>query len=1419
MLMLEVCILHAREDKHLLHSLRSFLKPLEQQRLINVWCQENLLAGESREEVIRRQLKAAQLILVLISPDFVASDWYDYWYSSQEGTEARARSERGEVKIIYIYLRPAPLKDLSIDERAVLPDNREPVTGWKNRHKAMQNIWKGIRIAIEEIAGVPISLAVATEPILSSVIVDDLKIYLEMFINRYSSLPEYFRHSNVPRDSIRQYVKVSRRRLNYQEEKIRERDQARRVAQMRKADDSYWEQMNQLKIEAYYQPRGSEAYEPQELSGKQYRHSQGRSKDEEQFESVVVNWEEVSGQVCQSQSVILGEPGFGKTWFLQHEGCRVAHEQLAHLRESGTAVDAFIIPVYLPLNLLAQELMSKRRAGMVEVIVRCMQKTYGLPERILPFVKQCIASSHCLLLLDALDEVQAKHRPLLLQELQQWTEKTETHILLTSRMVGYRGCPFPRRRDKKELGQELELVAFDQEQVESFIEQWFGKEQDQGRIQQLKELLRHDPVLRSLVRIPLMLTFFCFAASSSKDLPTYRAEVYRRVLFSLLKGEWRSFDLQPANEDAVLNKLEALEGIAWHFANKHGQWQDLLPGDEVRRFISMDERVRKLFPRRGTLFSELCERDGVLVKVGEPQHISENISVPYQFLHRTFYEYLVAIDTLVKIVLHRGQEDYKVYDSALDLLARMGGPKAINVLGQLLQTRDLYTVERIASLLAEQDSPQARNVLEESLQQRTASLLAEQGSPQARSFFAESQRQEDEKVREMIEQALKVKVESVKTVEDLARELREGDWLLRKEAVESLKKLGSPQAIDALLQEFDAPETKSDGWLMYRTVSSALAEIGTPQVVAGLLRSSRIGEAVEALSKINDPQGQNFLQESIDDGNVRVRRLAALALAKRGDARAIDVLLAALDDEDVAIRSMTVEILGEIRDARAVEGLVKAMRDRDPEICHQAIAGIGQLAPSEAVTLLREALYDPEVSWTAAQTLAEIGTPQAIEELATAAQDQDAFIRENAAISLAEVGDFRAIDQIIALLQDKHENYDDSWERRIFVVEEILAKVKGDPRVVDALVAELQGDVRIYAAEALGQMDDMGAVEGLLKALRSEEGSDEADGDEAWDLWRLAAAEALDQLGQKVGALEALTPLLEQWDPLWEESDRYLERILSILESVGDEQAIEALIALLRKWGGYHHDDTGERIERTLQNMGARIVDATINVLKDKHTYIGGRKAAARVLGRIEDERSKEALLQVLVEARQEKLWGLCGSVAWGLRYTKDTQAVMPVLDTAQAALNDLQERYMEEYRAYLARESQYASDAGNEEKYIDDGEEEDTGKYEDGILNEDEFIDFRIAEYLEEADRDLSYDENEYYILHDVMYSLEELVKGYDDLPTFYDRLLAMWPNKALDWETRKMIYEDLLIAQCARLRQAVGEDWPAWRKRLELS
>ncbi len=144
---IEVFFSYAREDEHLKDKLANQLAVLQRLGIITNWDDQMISAGTEWETEIERRLNSAQIILLLVSADFLASD---FCYG-REMTRALERHNRGEARVIPVILRSCLWAEAPFGKLQALPKNAKPVTKWDDMDEAFENVAAGIEKAIREL--------------------------------------------------------------------------------------------------------------------------------------------------------------------------------------------------------------------------------------------------------------------------------------------------------------------------------------------------------------------------------------------------------------------------------------------------------------------------------------------------------------------------------------------------------------------------------------------------------------------------------------------------------------------------------------------------------------------------------------------------------------------------------------------------------------------------------------------------------------------------------------------------------------------------------------------------------------------------------------------------------------------------------------------------------------------------------------------------------------------------------------------------------------------------------------------------------------------------------------------------------------------------------------------------------------------
>lgn len=138
---------YSHRDKEFREELELHLWGLKHQGLISGWHDRKISAGTEWASEINRHLESAHIILLLISANFIASEYcYD-----KEMKRAMERHEAGSARVIPIIIRAvdnwqaAPFGKLQ-----AVPEDGKAVSQWEDRDAAWQDVARSIRLACQE---------------------------------------------------------------------------------------------------------------------------------------------------------------------------------------------------------------------------------------------------------------------------------------------------------------------------------------------------------------------------------------------------------------------------------------------------------------------------------------------------------------------------------------------------------------------------------------------------------------------------------------------------------------------------------------------------------------------------------------------------------------------------------------------------------------------------------------------------------------------------------------------------------------------------------------------------------------------------------------------------------------------------------------------------------------------------------------------------------------------------------------------------------------------------------------------------------------------------------------------------------------------------------------------------------------------
>lgn len=135
---------YSHRDETLRDELEVHLSMLKRQGFIETWHDRRITAGEEFDKAISKNLEEADIILLLVSSDFLASNYcYDI-----EMQRAMEKHEKGESYIIPVILRPCDWPSAPFGKLLVMPTDGKPITKFPDQDDAFLEVVNAVKATI-----------------------------------------------------------------------------------------------------------------------------------------------------------------------------------------------------------------------------------------------------------------------------------------------------------------------------------------------------------------------------------------------------------------------------------------------------------------------------------------------------------------------------------------------------------------------------------------------------------------------------------------------------------------------------------------------------------------------------------------------------------------------------------------------------------------------------------------------------------------------------------------------------------------------------------------------------------------------------------------------------------------------------------------------------------------------------------------------------------------------------------------------------------------------------------------------------------------------------------------------------------------------------------------------------------------------
>jgi Leucine-rich repeat (LRR) protein len=338
--------------------------------------------------------------------------------------------------------------------------------------------------------------------------------------------------------------------------------------------------------------------------------------------------------LCISRRIVLrGDAGSGKSTLLKWLAIQAAGQQTPGMK--------YVVPFYVRLR----EFVCKSFPND-EDLPKIWYTSGYKPDR---WVGDLMDKGFGLILLDGMDELPARERPIILNKLKDLVLAYPlAHYVVSSRPPAIKTDHWPEWQEwiNENHFLDVSLQEMDETQVDTFINNWFralkttlynfeDSESLESSPDNLLRLLAHRPQLRLLASNPLLCAMICaLFHDRQQSLPSERIKLYEECIQMLLTRREEARGIRLEGEYAHLNdtqKIGLIQGFAyWLMKNGYSDadveevdthFEQALPYFNVTG--TTGEKVRRFFVERANLLREPAIRR-------------------IDFMHRALQEYLAA---------------------------------------------------------------------------------------------------------------------------------------------------------------------------------------------------------------------------------------------------------------------------------------------------------------------------------------------------------------------------------------------------------------------------------------------------------------------------------------------------------------------------------------------------------------------------------------------------------------------------------------------------------------------------------------------------------------------------------------------------------------------------------------------------------
>jgi hypothetical protein len=360
----------------------------------------------------------------------------------------------------------------------------------------------------------------------------------------------------------------------------------------------------------------------------------------------------------QHRLAIVANPGYGKTTLTRYLALSYS---CPTYEEKGAAK---LLPVLLRFRDIHGLVQSETQPKLDTLIVQVIKGLPTCSELAVtePWMKQQLKDGECLVMLDGLDEVPEERREVVSRWAKRQMQEYDSFFILTSRPHGYDASLFQGAKV-----QQLGILDFTNDQKRDFLEKWYrvvlwrqkwevllrenqqelapqhlSKEQanaqseteaQQAATDLYRQIVSNLAINNQLAVNPLLLTIIAATHHAFDALPERRVNLYRKMFGLLLEDRPNRRDTRLKLKEAGQNQA-VLQALALNLTNQgETQFTHKQGISWIQKRLAEQCSDNDCTPQQ---FLKDIEEVAGLLTGGD--------SDLYQFAHKTFQEYLAAVE-------------------------------------------------------------------------------------------------------------------------------------------------------------------------------------------------------------------------------------------------------------------------------------------------------------------------------------------------------------------------------------------------------------------------------------------------------------------------------------------------------------------------------------------------------------------------------------------------------------------------------------------------------------------------------------------------------------------------------------------------------------------------------------------------------